>query len=186
MWPAVDCVSLWSSQTAGTRAIEQDKLVLTREGNVVLEMGNPVFETYVVAAALMSLKIMAQGWMTVYRMLKSNSGLASPEDLQMGLINQNPSPEQLEVNDYVDRSRRMHRNDLENIPAFLVAGLLFVATGPVLWLAQLLMYGFVAARVAHFWAYATKQTHEVRATFYTAGSLIVIYMAVHVLWVTFT
>ena len=120
--------------------------------------------------------------MTVFRMLKSNSGLASPEDLQIGLINKDPNPRQLEVNDYVDRSRRMHRNDLENIPAFLIAGLLLVAVDPALWMAQVLMYGFVLARLAHFAAYATKQTHEVRATFYTIGSLIVIYMAVHALW----
>jgi uncharacterized MAPEG superfamily protein len=148
-----------------------------------LTMENPVFVVYATAAAIMVLKIMMQGWMTVFRMLKSNSGLASPEDLRKGLINKDPSPGQLEVNDYVDRSRRMHRNDLENIPAFLVAALLFVTTAPALWLAQLVMYGFVLARLAHFAAYATSRTHEVRATFYTIGSVIVIYMALHVLWV---
>ena len=149
----------------------------------LLNLDNPVFATYAVAASLLALKVMGQGWMTVYRMLNSASGLASPEDLTLGLINKNPHAEQLEVNDYVDRSRRMHRNDLENIPAFWVVGLLFVAVNPELWLAQSLMYGFVAARLAHFFAYATKKTHEVRATFYTIGSLIVIYMGLHTLWI---
>lgn len=149
----------------------------------LLTTENPVFVTYLVAAALMVLKVMGQGWMTVYRMTKSNSGLASPEDLRPGPLNKNPSADQLEANDYVDRSRRMHRNDLENVPAFWIAGLLFVAVNPVLWLAQGLMYGFVAVRLAHFVAYATKRSHEVRATFYTLGSLIVIYMAGHALWV---
>jgi len=152
----------------------------------MLNLENPVFVAYVVASALMALKIMGQGWMTVYRMLKSDSGLVNPEDIQLGPINKNPNPKQLEVNDYVDRSRRMQRNDLENIPAFWVAGLLFVTTNPALWLAQVLMYGFVVVRLAHFWAYATKQIHEVRATFYTVGSLIVIYMALHVLWTVMT
>jgi len=144
---------------------------------------DPIFMTYAVASALMVLKVMGQGWMTVYRMLRSNSGLASPEDLRAGPINKNPDPSQLEVNDYVDRSRRIHRNDLENIPAFWIAGLLFVLTNPPLILAQFLLYGFVAARAAHFVAYATRQTHEVRATFYTIGSLIVISMALHALFV---
>jgi glutathione S-transferase len=152
----------------------------------LLSMDNPVFEVYAIAAAIMVLKVMLQGWMTVYRMLKSNAGLVNPEDLQVGMINKDPRPEQLEVSDYVDRSRRMHRNDLENIPGFLIAGLLFVAVDPALWLAQLLMYGFVLARIAHFTAYATRQIHEVRATFYTIGSLIVIYMAGHVLWSALT
>ncbi len=43
------------------------------------------------------------------------------------------------------------------------------------------MYGFVIARACHAVAYATRQSHEVRATFYTIGSLIVIAMALQVL-----
>jgi glutathione S-transferase len=146
-----------------------------------LTMENPVFITYMIAAAIMILKLMGQGWMTVYRMLKVGGGWATPEDLQPGLINRNPSPEQLELNDYVDRSRRMHRNDLENIPAFLACGLVFVAAGPSYLLANILMYGFVVARLAHTLAYATKQSHEVRATLYTVGSLAVVVMAGYVL-----
>jgi hypothetical protein len=36
----------------------------------------------------------------------------------------NPKPEltQLEVNEYVDRSRRINLNDLESIPGFFAAG----------------------------------------------------------------
>jgi glutathione S-transferase len=146
-----------------------------------LSMENPVFVTYMIAAALMVLKVMVQGWMTVFRMLRVEGGWASPEDLQPGLINRHPDPQQLEINDYVDRSRRIHRNDLENIPAFLAVGLLFVITQPSPVLASILMYGFVAARLAHTLAYATKQSHEVRATLYTVGSLAVIFMAVYVL-----
>ncbi|MCB1444103.1 MAG: MAPEG family protein [Methyloceanibacter sp.] len=146
-----------------------------------LNTGNPVFVTYMIAAAIMILKVMGQGWMTVYRMMRSDSGLVSPEDIQVGLFNKNPRAEQLALNDYVDRSRRMHRNDLENIPAFLACGLIFVAAGPSLLLANILMYTFVAARLAHAVAYATKQTHEVRATFYTIGSVVVIVMAIYVL-----
>lgn len=148
----------------------------------LLTLENPVFAVYVIAAALGVLKVMGQGWMTVYRMMKVNAGYASPEDLRPGPINRSPSPEQLEGNDYVDRSRRMHRNDLENIPAFWVAGILFVLVAPPLWLAQGLMYGFVLTRALHALAYATKQSHELRATFYTIGSLIVVYMGLHVLW----
>jgi glutathione S-transferase len=142
-----------------------------------LSLANPVFVTYVIAASLMVMKVMGQGWMTVFRMLKSDSGLASPEDLRVGLINRRPSPDQLELNDYVDRSRRMHRNDLENIPAFLACGLIFVAAGPSAVLANVLMYTFVAARLTHSLAYATKRSHEIRATLYTLGSICVFVMA---------
>ena len=148
---------------------------------MLITMENPVFAAYAIAAALMVLKVMGQGWMTVYRMMRADAGLASPEDLRKTPLNPSPRPEQLQVNDYVDRSRRMHRNDLENIPAFWVAGLLFVLIEPPLLAAQILFHGFVVMRLAHSLAYATRQNHEVRATFYTVGSLIVIIMAAWVL-----
>jgi len=139
---------------------------------------NPVFVTYVLAATIMIIKLMGQGWITVYRMMKVGGGFLNPEDAAAGLANPKPRPGQLDQDDYVERSRRMHRNDLENIPAFLIAGLLFVWTQPALWVAQVLLYGFVAVRLAHFWAYVTAKPHEVRATFFSIGSLIVIGMAV--------
>jgi len=43
------------------------------------------------------------------------------------------------VNEYVDRSRRIDLNDLENIPGFLAAGFLLVLSHPLLLLAQLLI-----------------------------------------------
>lgn len=129
----------------------------------------------------MILKIMGQGWMTVYRMLKIEAGWASPEDLRAGIINRNPRPEQLELHDYVERSRRIHRNDLENIPAFLVAALLFVAVDPPYALAVILMATFVVMRLVHTIVYATGQRHEIRSIPYTIGSIIVIFMALYVL-----
>lgn len=146
-------------------------------------LANPVFATYVIAASLMVLKIMLQGWITVARMIKNDAGLVNPEDIAPGPANRNPRPEQLQPLDDVDRSRRIHRNDLENIPAFLAIGLLFVAIAPPLAATQWLMYGFVAARLLHTIAYSTAQRHEVRAIFYSVGSLIVIAMAIWVLLV---
>lgn len=146
-----------------------------------LSMENPVFVTYVIAAAIMILKLMGQGWMTVFRMIKADAGLLNPEDLTAGPANRNPRPEQLELNDYVERSRRMQRNDLESIPAFLACGIIFVAVGPPALLAAVLMYGFVIARLAHSLAYATGQRHELRATLFAIGSLAVVVMAVYVL-----
>lgn len=50
-----------------------------------------------------------------------------------------------------------------------------------MWLAQLALYGFVAARAGHFFAYATARSHELRATFYTIGTLITAAMALYVI-----
>jgi len=142
---------------------------------------NPVVVTYVIAATLMIIKMMGQGWITVFRMMKVGGGFLNPEDAAAGMANPSPRPGQLDADDYVERSRRMHSNDTENIPVFLVAGLLFALTQPPLLFAQVLLYGFVATRLAHFWAYFTAKSHEVRATFFSIGSLIVIGMAVYTL-----
>ena len=140
--------------------------------------------TYLLTASLMLLKLLLQPWMTVYRMMKSNSGLRSPEDIRPSPLNPRPDPAQLEPNDYVDRSRRLNLNDLESIPAFLIAGLLFVLMQPSLLLAQILMWTYVVARVLHFFAYVSAQLHDVRATFWTFSSLPVLSMSGYVLYNT--
>jgi glutathione S-transferase len=138
---------------------------------------NPAFATYVVAACLMILKAVAMSWLTVVRMMSANAGFRSPEDAKKTPFNPRPVPGQVGPNEAVDRIRRIHLNDLENIPFFLVAGLLYVTTQPPLVLAQWVFYGYVVSRLLHFLAYFTAQIHEVRAACWTVGSLILIYMA---------
>lgn len=147
----------------------------------MLNLANPVFHTYVLAACIMILKLMLQPWMTVVRMMTVSAGFRSPEDAKKSPLNLKPSAGQLEVNEYVDRSRRMNLNDLESIPGFLAAGLLFVLADPPLLLAQILIWTYVASRAAHFLAYVTAQLHDVRAFCWTWGSLAVIAMAVYTL-----
>ena len=147
----------------------------------VLSFDNPVFHTYLVAASIMILKLMIQPWITVQRMLKVSAGFRSPEDARKTPINPEPREGQLEINEYVERSRRMNLNDLESIPGFLAAGFFFVLTEPSLLLAQVLIWTYVVARAAHFVAYITAQIHDVRATLWTFSSLAVIAMAVYVL-----
>ena len=148
---------------------------------MVLSLENPVFLAYVLAASIMLLKLTLQPWMTVYRMMKVRGGFRSPEDAKKSPLNPHPEPSQLEPNEFVERSRRMNLNDLENIPAFLVAGLLFVLAEPPLVLAHVLLWGFVVSRAAHFIAYATVQLHDVRATLWTVSSISVITMVIYTL-----
>jgi len=146
-----------------------------------LTLENPVFHTYLIAAAIMILKLMLQPWITVQRMMKVGAGFRSPEDRKKSPLNPEPKEGQTEVNEYVDRSRRINLNDLESIPGFLAAGFLFVLVGPPLLLAKILIWTYVGARAAHFIAYSTAQLHDVRATFWTFSSLPVIAMAGYVL-----
>jgi len=150
-----------------------------------LSLHDPLFATYAIAASLMILKAVAMSWLTVVRMMEAKGGYRSPEDLKMTLLNPAPDPSQLLPNERVERIRRIQMNDLENLPFFLVAAFLYILTQPSLPLAQGLLYGYVASRLLHFIAYLTGQIHEVRATLWTVGSLILIFMTVRVLLAAF-
>lgn len=146
-----------------------------------LSLQDPLFATYAIAASLMILKTVGMAWLTVYRMMSEKGGYRSPEDLRRTPLNPSPDPQQLAPNERVERVRRIHQNDLENIPFFLVAGFLYVLTGPPLLLAQLLLYGYVVSRLLHFAAYLAARTHDTRATLWTIGSLIIVFMALRAL-----
>jgi len=146
-----------------------------------LSLNNPLFATYVIAATLMILKAVAMSWLTVARMLQVKGGFRSPEDIRKTPLNPQPDPAQLERNERVDRIRRIHLNDLENLPFFLAAGFLYVLTEPALLLAQVLLSGYVVSRLLHFAAYVTAQTHDMRATLWTVGSLILVFMTLRTL-----
>lgn len=148
----------------------------------LLTFDNPVFRYYAVAAAIMIVKMMSQGWITVYRMMKVNGGFRYPEDARQGPANPHPQPGQLNANEYVERSRRMHGNDIENVPLFLVAGLLYVCTAPSAALALGLFSVYVLSRLAHFYVLLTARSHESRATFWTIGSAIIYFMAAAIVW----
>lgn len=142
---------------------------------------DPLLRVYAISAASMAILMASQAWITVYRMTKVKGGFRSPEDAKRSPLNPDPSPEQLLPNEYVERSRRMHANHTENIPLFLVVGLLFVMAQPPLWAAQLALYGYVVTRVLHFAAYMTAQLHDVRAAMWTPGALAILGMAGYVL-----
>lgn len=147
-----------------------------------LSLQDPLFATYVIAATLMILKAVSMSWLTVLRMMSAQGGFRSPEDLRKTPLNPAPDPKQLEPDERVERVRRIHLNDLENLPFFLAAGFLYVLTQPTLWVAQLLLYGYVVSRLLHFAAYLTARSHDTRAALWTVGSLILIFMTARTLF----
>ena len=131
----------------------------------------------------MILKAVGMSWLTVWRMMQENGGYRSPEDLKKTPLNPVPHPSQTLPNERVERIRRIQMNDLENLPFFLVSGFLFVLTEPSLLLARVVFYGYVVSRLLHFAAYLSMQIHDVRASLWTIGSLILIFMTVRTLLV---
>ncbi|MDP3634989.1 MAPEG family protein [Phenylobacterium sp.] len=195
--PALDQPRIWRTTACGRSRPMADHVQPTAQSNALspsvisarinldapvegmmdkLSLHNPLFNTYVVAATLMILKVVGMSWLTVMRMMQVKGGFRSPEDLKKTALNPHPNPTQTQPNESVDRIRRMQLNDLENVPFFLVAGFLFVLTDPPLLLAQWLLYGYVISRFAHFAAYFTARTHDTRAALWTIGSLMLVFI----------
>ncbi|WP_265587579.1 MAPEG family protein [Sphingomicrobium arenosum] len=146
-----------------------------------LTFDNPVFATFAASAAALSLLAILTAWIVVLQTMRHKGGFRAPEDLKRTPLNLRPNANQTAPIEAVERYRRIMLNHLENLPFFFILGLLFVLTGPSLGLAQWLFWGYVASRMAHFLAYATAQIHDVRATFWTIGSVILVAMALMVL-----
>jgi glutathione S-transferase len=146
----------------------------------LLTFANPVFALYALAAGLMILKSASHSWLTAYRMLKTRSGFRLPEDLRKTVTNPEPHPDQLKPNDYVERTRRLHQNETENVPIFLVAGLLYVCTDPGKTLAAILFGVYVVSRFVHAYIVMSERDHETRAAAWTVGSIIIYVLSVTV------
>jgi len=144
-------------------------------------LDNPIFQIYIVVACLAILKLIGHAFYTVYQMVRCDGGYLNPEDLRQTLFNPRPDPGQLGAYEDVERARRMHRNEMENTPVFLVAGLLLVAVAPGQVFAVVTMVGYLLARLAHSYAYATKRDHEVRAACFTAGAILTVAMVIYTL-----
>lgn len=79
----------------------------------------------------------------------------------------------------VERVRRAHLNDLENIPAFLLAGFFYVLTEPPVNLALWLFRIAVLARIGHTIVYAVHPVPQpARGICFMITMLITIFMII--------
>uniref|UniRef100_A0AAZ3Q182 Microsomal glutathione S-transferase 1 n=1 Tax=Oncorhynchus tshawytscha TaxID=74940 RepID=A0AAZ3Q182_ONCTS len=81
----------------------------------------------------------------------------------------------------VERVRRCHQNDLENIIPFIVIGLLYTLTGPDLSTALLHFRVFVGSRLFHTVAYVLPLPQPSRAVAFLIGLVTTSSMAYRVL-----
>jgi len=112
-----------------------------------LSSDDPVFAAYAFYAALVCFKMMIMSLLTARHRLGKGI-FANAEDVPL-----HPKGKVKMDDPDVERVRRGHLNDLENIPVFLILGLLYVATRPALATALWCFRIFVAARYIHTFVY---------------------------------
>ncbi|MCY1080505.1 MAPEG family protein [Archangium lansingense] len=112
-----------------------------------LLLGFPGFRLYALCAVLLAIKMFAVGFYTARTRLRLKVAMNPEDAARFGAeLSTTEHPE-------VERVLRAHRNDLENIPSFLIVGLIAVLLGvPVLGL-QICLIAFTAARMVYSVAY---------------------------------
>ena len=78
----------------------------------------------------------------------------------------------------IERVRRAHLNDLENIPVFIaLAAVYMCVVKPDPWTAKSMFYGFTASRIIHTVLYLNEFPGSARAVCTFAGVKTCVYMA---------
>ncbi|XP_006796856.1 prostaglandin E synthase [Neolamprologus brichardi] len=136
---------------------------------------NSVFSCFVFYGVLLVLKMYIIAVITGQIRLRKKA-FANPEDALRhgGLQYHREDP-------YVERCRRAHINDMENIFPFLFLGAIYSMTGPSLWVARLHFLVFFICRVLHSFAYLLALQAPTRSVAYTVAQIPCVSMAVQIL-----
>lgn len=124
----------------------------------------PGVRLYALCAVLLVIKMFAMGFYTA--LVRSRLKVATnPEDAAKfgSQLTDTEPPE-------VARVLRAHRNDLENIPGFLVLGLVAVLLGAPAVPLKVALIAYTAARIAHSIAYI-RSMQPWRTVFFGLGTL---------------
>ncbi|XP_008324024.1 prostaglandin E synthase [Cynoglossus semilaevis] len=136
---------------------------------------NEVFSCFVFYAVLLLVKMYIIAIITGQVRLRKKA-FANPEDALRhgGLQFHREDP-------YVERCRRAHTNDMENIFPFLFLGAVYSLTGPSITVARLHFLIFFLCRVLHSIAYLFALRAPTRSVSYSLAQIPCFSMAVQIL-----
>ncbi|XP_058818862.1 microsomal glutathione S-transferase 1-like [Topomyia yanbarensis] len=144
--------------------------------NIFEEVDPTVFRSYVFWSSVLVLKMLLMSILTA-RKRWAKKVFANPEDAKT-----TPGGKVNLADPDVERVRRAHLNDLENILPFFVIGFLYTLTNPPVFLATNLFRLVAIARIAHTLVYAVFVIPQpARGLSWAIGYFISAYMAVHTL-----
>ncbi|XP_054286254.1 microsomal glutathione S-transferase 1-like isoform X1 [Macrosteles quadrilineatus] len=141
----------------------------------IFSYDNQVLQGYAFYAAILMLKTLLMAPLTAFQRFRKKAFI-SPEDaaaFKGEVKTEDPD---------VERVRRAHLNDLENIPIFLVTGLLFVMSDPDVVVALMFFRLYTLARFAHTFVYAIYVVRQpARAIAFGVGQIITTIMIIMII-----
>ena len=144
----------------------------------ILAFSNPVFSSYVFYSSVVIVKMMLMSLLTAAKRMASGTFVTQEDaDIMFGKGKVKPAFGK----ENIEKVRRNHRNDLENIPPFVMLGLLYVLSQPApsaaLWHFRL----FAAFRILHTVCYQGSIPQPSRAIAFVGGLGVCISMAAQLL-----
>lgn len=140
-----------------------------------MDLSTPIVQSYILYSAILAVKLLAVGTLTTLTRM-ARGIVANPEDtktLKAKVKFDDPA---------VERTRRAHLNDLENIPAFWILGALYLTTSPLAAWALLLFRVYTVSRIIHTIVYAVIPLPQpARAIAYVIPYAIKLYMGANVI-----
>lgn len=138
-------------------------------------LDQPAVQSFAVYSGVLALKVLGVSILTS-RARYAKKVFANPEDAK-----HNPNAKIKFDDPDVERVRRAHLNDLENIPAFWVLGALYLTTSPEAAFATTLFRVYTAGRILHTIVYAVKPLPQpARGIAFGIPFMICIYMGIKV------
>merc|ERR1711997_487102 len=109
--------------------------------DIIMNVDQDLFSAYAFYAGVVTVKMLIMSFLTA-RQRFANGVFISSEDIK-------GTPYKTGINENVERVRRAHQNDIENILPFLILGFLYIFTNPAYSTALLFFRLFVGARILH-------------------------------------
>ncbi|NXG20744.1 MGST1 transferase, partial [Grallaria varia] len=142
-------------------------------------INSEVFQAYATYATIVLLKMMLMSLITAYFRI-TRKAFVNPEDTA-SFGKGDSAKKYLKTDPDVERVRRGHLNDLENIVPFVGIGLLYALSGPELSTALLHFRIFAGARILHTFAYLIPLPQPSRGLSWAVGYAVTFSMAYNVL-----
>lgn len=138
-------------------------------------LNEPAVRLFAICYLVLVLKMMVVGSYTSVLRLRGRV-YATPEDYTLQGLDPSTS-----ANPDIERARRAHRNDLENILPFFGVGLFYALSRPAMLGAEIALIGFTVARVLHSVFYL-RAMQPARTIAFAIGGLLMLWMLLAATW----
>ncbi|KAL0269276.1 UNVERIFIED_CONTAM: hypothetical protein PYX00_007072 [Menopon gallinae] len=148
--------------------------------NTLMSLSNPVFKAYCFYSAILVVKMLLMSLLTGRQRFRKLV-FSNPEDTKR------MKNAKIKFDDPdVERVRRAHLNDIENIPLFFVSAWLYLMTNPPAVLAINLYRVYTLARIVHTIVYAVFVVPQpARAIAWGTGYAITAFMLLNTIFIFF-